>query len=104
MGRSRRFTWITGKDVEADSAVSFFEALRTTETVPTPDLARFLDLIRSRGALGFGVDLDVGVPGTDVATRCRRALASLILHGWVRISARGVQTGGPVGQRLAAAG
>jgi hypothetical protein len=104
MGRTRRFTLITGQDIEADSAHAFFEALRLTETIPPPDLARYLDLIRSRGALGFGVELDVGVPGTDIRTRCRRALASLMRHGWVRVSTDGVRTGGPVELRLAAAG
>ena len=104
MGRTRRFTLLTGQDIDADSAVSFFQALRLTETVPPPDLPRYLDLIRSRGALGFGVDLDVGIPGTDISARCRQALASLIRHGWVRLGSRGVRTGGPVEQRAAAAG
>jgi hypothetical protein len=104
MSRTRRFTWITGQQIEADSATSFFEALRQTETVPPPDLGRYLDLIRSRGALGFGVELDVGVPGTDIRTRCRRALASLMRHGWVRVGRDGVRTGGPVELRLAMAG
>jgi len=86
---ARQFTFIDGREVVAPSAVAFFEKLRDTEYLPPHDLGRYLDLIRSRGALIFGVDLDVGVRGADIRIRCQRALASLIRHGWVRLRDRG---------------
>jgi hypothetical protein len=82
---ARQFTFIDGREVEAPSAVAFFERLRETEHLPPQDLGRYLDLIRSRGALIFGVDLDVGTKGADIRIRCQRALGSLIRHGWVRL-------------------
>ena len=85
MLQARQFSFIDGREIEATSAVSFFEKLRDGECVPPHDLGRYLDLIRSRGALIFGVDLDVGFRGADIRIRCQRALASLISHGWVRL-------------------
>ena len=99
MDRARRFTYIDGREVEANSAIGFFEKLRSGEKVPPPDLPCYLDLIRSRGAFGYGVDLDVGAPSLDIGARCRRALASLIRHGWVRICPRGVRTSELVARR-----
>jgi hypothetical protein len=85
MVQARQFSFIDGREVEAASAVMFFEKLRDTECFPPHDLGRYLDLIRSRGFLVFGVDLDVGVRGADIRVRCQRALASLIRQGWVRL-------------------
>jgi hypothetical protein len=83
--RPKQFRFMDGREVEAGSAVTFFERLRDTECLPPHDLGRYLDLIRSRGALIFGVDLDVGMKGGDIHLRCQRALVSLIRHGWVRL-------------------
>lgn len=88
MTRPQRFTYIDGREVVADSAVAFFEALWRQEFLPPYSLERYLDLIRNRGAVGFGIRIDVGTPEDDLTTRCKRALASLINHGWVRRRAR----------------
>ena len=85
MLQTRQFSFIDGREVEATSAVMFFEKLRDGECMPPHDLGRYLDLIRSRGFLAFGVDLDVGIRGSDIRIRCQRALASLIRQGWVRL-------------------
>ena len=86
----RRFVFIDGREVAADSPASFFEALRHGEPNAPLDLGRYLDLLRSRGAIGFGVDLDVGAPGAAIGDRCTRALLSLMSHGWVRCRRRAV--------------
>jgi hypothetical protein len=80
----RRFSFFDGRIVEADSPVVLFESLRLGEHVPAVNLDRYLDLIRSRGALGYGIQFDVGERGQDMTQRCARALASLISAGWVR--------------------
>jgi len=83
----RRFVFIDGREVAANSPASFFEALRQGEPNAPLDLGRYLDLLRSRGWLGFGVDLDVGRSGAAISDRCMRALLSLMSHGWVRCRA-----------------
>lgn len=88
MGLKHRFIYVDGREIEAGSAMEFFEKLREGETLPPADLGRYLDLIHSRGLLGFGVNLDLGARGGEIASRCQRALASLINHGWVRLSGR----------------
>ena len=84
MQAQQRFVFIDGREVAADSPASLFEALRRGEPNAPADLGRYLDLLRSRGCLGFGVDLDVGSAGAAIAERCARALLSLMSHGWVR--------------------
>lgn len=84
MSRGRVFSFLDGREVEAVSPLDFFEKLRRSERVPPGDLARYLDLIRSRGLLGFGVQLDVGAPGTDIESRCGTAFWSLASQGWLR--------------------
>ncbi|MBI3932898.1 MAG: hypothetical protein HY317_05740 [Acidobacteria bacterium] len=84
MSRPRRFVFIDGREVEADSPVALLEALRGSEHLPPATLDRYLDLLHSRGALGFGLRLDVGAPGEAIEARCHRALGSLIAFGWVR--------------------
>jgi hypothetical protein len=81
--------FMDGRHVAAQSPVSFFEALREGEPNAPADLGHYLDRLRSRGAIGFGVNLDVGSPGAGLDARCVHALSSLISHGWVRPSARG---------------
>jgi hypothetical protein len=80
--------FMDGREVVARSPASFFEALRQDEPNVPADLGRYLDQLRSRGSLGFGVDLDVGHPGAEINDRCTHALSSLIAHGWVRLSTR----------------
>jgi hypothetical protein len=75
-----------GREILACSPVEVFERLRDREHVPPAELGRYLDLLRSRGAIGFGVDLDVGLPDQGIERRCERAMASLMNHGWLRMS------------------
>ncbi len=79
-----RFSYLDGREVEADSPMALFDRLRQTEYIPPATLDRYLDLIRSRASLGFGLQVDVGETGEELETRCRRALASLVNHGWIR--------------------
>jgi hypothetical protein len=88
MDAIRWLVFIDGREVAAQSPTSFFEALRQSEPNAPPDLGRYLDLLRSRGAIGFGVSFDVGRAEAAIGDRCLRALASLIRHGWVRASSR----------------
>ena len=85
MPSTRRFAFVDGREVEAASAVGFFEALRRTERAAPAELEAYLALLRSRAGLFYGVDLDVGTPGVDVAHRCQTALSALMSHGWVRV-------------------
>ncbi len=80
----RRFRFLDGRIVSASSPLVFFESLRLEESMATPDLDSYLEIIRSRGDLGFGLDLDVGRRGELLGDRCARAFASLIAAGWVR--------------------
>ena len=89
-----RLVFIDGREVVAHSPTSFFEALRQGEPNAPADLGRYLDLLRSRGQIGFDVNLDVGPPGAGIDARCVHALASLLSHGWVRPPARNVLVGG----------
>jgi hypothetical protein len=85
---SRAFRYIDGREVMADSPVAFFERLMEGEYRPPESLDRYLDLIRSRAARGFGIQIDAGEPGQELGERCRRALASLLDQGWVRVLPR----------------
>jgi hypothetical protein len=95
MPRMRRFVFVDGREVEAASPVGFFEALRRTESSAPGDLDGYLALLRSRAGLFYGVDLDVGPPGLDVATRCQAALSTLMSHGWVRVKPERTSARGP---------
>jgi len=78
------FAYFDGREVDADSAASLIEGLRRLEPSPPQDLDRYLDLVRSRAALGFGIVVDVGQRGDGLEARCRRAVASLVNLGWLR--------------------
>jgi hypothetical protein len=95
MARSRRFVFFDGREVDAASALGFFEALRRTERSPPAQLERYLELLRARAGVFYGVDLDVGRAGLDVATRCEAALSALMSHGWVRVKTDRRAVGGP---------
>ena len=95
MPRTRRFAFMDGREVEAASAVGFFEALRSTERSPPAELERYLELLRGRAGIFYGVDLDVGHAGVDLAARCQAALSALMSHGWVRVKAARPAAGGP---------
>ena len=95
MPRKRRFAFVDGREVEAASAVGFFEALRLTERSAPPDLEDYLAVLRSRAGLFYDVDLDVGAPGLDLATRCQVALSALMSHGWVRVKPERTSATGP---------
>lgn len=73
-----------GRWVDASTAVEFFDRLRRTEREPPQDLHRYLDLIKNRAAIIFGVYLDVGGPWLGIEDRCRKAMLSLLQAGWVR--------------------
>ncbi len=93
MARARRFRFVDGREIEAASPMDFFEKLRQGEANAPSDLGRYLDTLQRRGRLVFGVDLDVGSPGLDRATRCQIALASLMSHGWIRVDSRPIVPG-----------
>jgi hypothetical protein len=95
MPRTRRFVFVDGREVEAASALGFFEALRRTERSPPADLERYLELLRGRAGTFYGVDFDVGTPGTDLGARCQAALSALMSHGWVRVQPERHATSGP---------
>jgi hypothetical protein len=97
MPRTRCFVYVDGREVEAASPLAFFEKLRSMENSPPPDLARYLDLLRARARIFYGLDLDTGLPQVDVHTRCQTALSSLMGHGWVRVKA---MRASPVGPQL----
>jgi hypothetical protein len=75
-----------GREICAAAAREFFERLREGEAMPPADLGRYLDLLHSRGMLALGIDLDVGPPTAEIGDRCQRAIASMISHGWIRVS------------------
>ena len=79
-----RYSFVDGRNVEADSPLALFEALRNSEGLTHVPLGRYLDRVRGRGALGFGLLLDVGGPHEALEARCQRALLSLLEHGWLR--------------------
>jgi len=86
MSHARRFTLMDGREICASSAEEFFERLREGEALPPADMGRYLDLLHSRGFLVLGVEIDVGTRSLEIHKRCERAMASLINHGWVRVS------------------
>jgi hypothetical protein len=61
------------------------ESLRAGDSSAPVDLGRFLDMLCLRGERAFAHVLDVGAPGDDLDLRCRKALVSLIEHGWLRV-------------------
>lgn len=73
-----------GRWVDASTAVDFFEGLRRSERVPPTDLHRYLDLLKNRAAIIYGVYIDVGGPWLGIEDRCRKAMLSLLRAGWVR--------------------
>ncbi|HLA79032.1 MAG TPA: hypothetical protein VJU18_15755 [Vicinamibacteria bacterium] len=93
MARTRRFRFVDGREIEAASPMGFFEKLRQGEANAPVDLGRYLDTLQRRGRLIFGVELEVGPPQVDVATRCQIALASLMSHGWIRVDSRPIAPG-----------
>lgn len=95
MARSRRFVFFDGREVDAASALGFFEALRRTERSPPAQLDRYLELLRGRAGIFYGVDLDIGRADFDIATRCQAALSALMAHGWVRVKPERRAAGGP---------
>jgi hypothetical protein len=95
MLRTRRFVYVDGREVEAASALGFFEALRRTERAAPEALDDYLAVLRTRARLFYGVDLDIGEPRLELATRCASALSALMSHGWVRVKPDRVSATGP---------
>lgn len=86
VARSRQHAW---HELDAGAAVDMIEDLRRSELEGPAELNRYLDLLRSRAALLFGVDLDVGSPEAGTLERCCRTVSSLLRHGWARRFADG---------------
>ncbi len=85
MSRNLWFTYVDGREIVATSPRAAMESLRVGDTSAPEDLGRFLDMLRIRGQRAFAQVLDVGAPGDDLDLRCRKALVTLIRHGWLRV-------------------
>ena len=85
MSRNLWFTYVDGREIAAASPREVMESLRAGDTSGPEDLGRFLDLLATRGERAFAHVLDVGAPGDELDLRCRKALVSLIQHGWLRV-------------------
>lgn len=86
MSRNLWFTYVDGREIAAASPRAVLESLRAGDPSAPQDLGRFLDMLRIRGELAFAHSLDVGGATDDIDLRCRRAVVSLIHHGWLRVS------------------
>jgi hypothetical protein len=78
------FVYVDGTLIQASSAVGVFEVLRAAEAGAPSDLGRFLDVLSTRAGLHH-IAIDVGGPLEAIDLRCRRALASLVKLGWLRV-------------------
>ena len=87
MPRTLSFVYLDGRDIEASTPCGVIEALRAGEPNAPLDLDRYLDFLCRRGAVMFGVALDVGIAESGLEVRCRRALSSLLQNGWLRAKA-----------------
>jgi hypothetical protein len=85
MSRNLWFTYVDGREIAAASPREVMESLRAGDTSGPEDLGRFLDVLRIRGERAFAHVLDVGAAGDDLDLRCRKALVSLVEHGWLRV-------------------
>jgi hypothetical protein len=85
MARNLWFTYVDGREIVAATPREALESLRAGDTTASEDLEQFLELLWVRGETTFANRLDVGVPGEDIDVRCRKALMSLIQHGWLRV-------------------
>jgi hypothetical protein len=86
MSRNLWFTYVDGREIAAASPRAVLESLRAGDPSAPEGLERFLDVLSIRIQLAFAHTLDVGVAGEDLDLRCRKALVSLIEHGWLRVS------------------
>jgi len=79
------FVYVDGREIEAASPLGVMQALRAGERGAPSDLGRFLDVLSTRAALRYHIAIDVGEPLEAIDARCRRALASLVKLGWLRV-------------------
>ncbi|PYQ50130.1 MAG: hypothetical protein DMF78_16535 [Acidobacteria bacterium] len=86
MTPSLSFVYVDGREIRASSPLGVMEALRAGERGAPSDLGRFLDVLSTRAALRYHITIDVGEPLEAIDPRCRRALASLVKLGWLRVS------------------
>ena len=86
MSRKLWFTYVDGREIAAASPRAVLESLRAGDPSTPQDLGHFLELLGNRSAGAFGHTLDVGIAGEDLDLRCRKAVVSLIQHGWLRVS------------------
>ena len=86
MTPSLSFVYVDGREIEASSPTGVVEALRVGERGAPSDLGRFLDVLATRAALRYHITIDVGGPLEATDARCRRALASLVKLGWLRVN------------------
>jgi len=84
MARTRRVLFLDGREVVVAS-LEGFARLRERERVPTEDLGRHLDLIRSRGSRSWGLRVGVGESGQRLERRCEKPVTRLLDHGWLRL-------------------
>ena len=85
MARNLWFTYVDGREIVAATPREALESLRAGDTTAPGDLEQFLELLWVRGESTFANRLDVGLAGEDIDLRCRKALVSLIQHGWLRV-------------------
>ena len=86
MTPSLSFVYVDGREIAASSPAGVVEALRAGERGAPSDLGRFLDVLATRAALRYHITIDVGGPLEATDARCRRALASLVKLGWLRVN------------------
>jgi len=77
------YVFVDGREVTG-ATVTLFQSLLDTERLEQASLGRYLDLLCSRAALGYGLKVDVGEPDAPIGERCRRAFESLLEVGWLR--------------------
>jgi hypothetical protein len=80
------FVYVDGSEIQASSPAGVFEALRAAEPGAPSSLGRFLDVLSTRAGLRYHITIDVGEPLEAIELRCRRALASLVKLGWLRVN------------------
>jgi hypothetical protein len=79
------FVYVDGSQIQASTPVGVFEILRAAEPGAPSNLGRFLDVLSTRAGLRYQITIDVGGPLEAIDVRCRRALASLVKLGWLRV-------------------
>jgi len=85
MARNLWFTYVDGREIVATTPREALESLQMGDATAPEDLGRFLDLLAANAQVATGDTLEVGAPGEELDVRCRKALVSLVQHGWLRV-------------------